>query len=79
MARGFRLIHTRRMAKTRPPHNYTCLECGAEYFAIHRDHAPEEMPSCSQCSEPFLAMENGRYRHYQAAWDIVALSPDQVV
>ena len=71
MASGRRLIHTRQMAKTRAPHNYTCLECGAEYFATHRDQAPEEMPSCCQCGEPFLAMQNGRYMHYQATSDIV--------
>jgi ribosomal protein S27AE len=67
------------MATSAVPHNYKCpnLECRAEYFAIHRDYAPEEKPRCSECGTPFLAMEKGRYIHYQAAWNVVPLSLDQ--
>jgi hypothetical protein len=68
------------MTKTEPPHNYKCpkLECGAQYFAIHRERPPETKPRCSKCGTPFLAKErSGRYIHYQAAWDIVPLRPDE--
>jgi hypothetical protein len=57
------------MIRTEPPHNYKCpkLECGAEYFAIHREHPPETKPRCNECGTPFLAMESGQYIHYQPA------------
>lgn len=55
------------MTATAVPYNYECpkLDCAAEYIATYRDHAPDEKPRCSQCGTPFLAMEKGRYIHYQ--------------
>lgn len=59
------------------PHNFKCpnLECRAEYYASRLDYAPHAKPKCSKCNTPFLAMKNGRYLHYQAAWDVVPMNP----
>jgi len=67
------------MTATAVPRNYKCpkIECRAEYFAIHRDYSPDGRLRCSECGTPFLAMENGQHIHYQAAWNVVPLSPDQ--
>ena len=58
--------HIAAMIATAVPHNYKCpkLDCRAEYFAIHRDYAPDEKPRCSECATPFLVMEKGQYIHY---------------
>jgi hypothetical protein len=41
------------------------LECGVQYAAVAEDHAPAETPRCGQCGTPFLAKDEGRFRHYQ--------------
>ena len=42
------------------------LECGAQYVALAKDHAPTEKPRCVQCDTPFLVKDKGRFLHYQA-------------
>jgi hypothetical protein len=66
-----------RMTTTEVQHGYKCpnLECGVEYVAIHRDYPPEEKPRCSECGTPFLAMQKGRYIHYQAGSNPIKRAP----
>jgi hypothetical protein len=42
------------------------LECGAEYVALAKDHAPDEKPRCVLCATPFLVRDKGRFLHYQS-------------
>ena len=65
--------HINAMTAIAVPQNFKCpnLECRAEYVATHRDIAPDVKPRCSECGTPFLAMEKGRYIHYQPAWSVV--------
>ena len=41
------------------------LECGVQYVALAKDHAPDEKPRCVQCDTPFLMKDKGLFLHYQ--------------
>jgi hypothetical protein len=60
------------------PYNYRCpnLECRAEYVAVQRPEVSLRKPKCIECATPFLAMENGRYIQYEAAWPVTLALPD---
>jgi hypothetical protein len=49
-------------------YNFRCpnLDCEAKYVAIPKDGAPDKRPRCNYCDTPFLAMNDGRFIHYQS-------------
>ena len=63
------------------PYNYRCPnpECLAEYVAVQRPYAFQRKPRCIECGTPFLAMENSLHIHYEAAWPVTRVPPDDLL
>ena len=66
--RAGRLTHTGAMKQDLAHYAFRCpnLECGAQYVALAKDHAPAEKARCVECETPFMAKDKGRFLHYQA-------------
>ena len=60
------------------PYNFICPnpECRAEYVAVQRSDASLHRPKCIECATPFLAMEEGPFIPYEAAWPVPLLLPN---